>query len=335
MKVAVFSTKPFDRAFLEKHNSFYGHKLIFFEERLTEQSTALAISFRAVCVFVNDQLNSKVLTELLENGTSLIALRGAGFNNVDIVTAGELGLTVVRVPEYSPYAVAEHTVALIMALNRRVCRAHSRVREGNFSLEGLLGFELHGSTIGIVGTGRIGKIVAKILNGFGCVLLAFDPSPNSECRSFGVKYVSLDELYSKSDVITLHCPLMPRTCHMISAETISRMKTGVMLINTSRGALIDTKAVIEALKSGKIGYLGLDVYEEEADLFFEDLSNQIIQDDVLARLLTFPNVIITSHQAFFTRNALESIAKTTLANITDFEKGQPCANEINAEIIMR
>jgi len=335
MKVAVFSTKRFDKAFLEKHNSSYGHKLVFFEERLTEQNTALAIGFRTVCVFVNDQLNSKVLTELSVNGTRLIALRCAGFNNVDIVTANELGLTVVRVPEYSPYAVAEHTVALIMALNRRVCRAHSRVREGNFSLEGLLGFELNGSTIGIVGTGRIGKIVAKILNGFGCVLLAFDPSPNSECRSFGVKYVSLDELYSKSNVITLHCPLMPRTGHMISAETISRMKTGIMLINTSRGALIDTKAVIEALKSGKIGYLGLDVYEEEADLFFEDLSDQIIQDDVLARLLTFPNVIITSHQAFFTRNALENIAKTTLANITDFEKGQPCANEINAEIIMR
>ncbi len=335
MKVAVFSSKPFDRAFLEEHNSSYGHKLVFFEERLTEQSSTLAIGFSAVCIFVNDQLNSKVLMELSENGTSLIALRSAGFNNVDIVTAGELGLTVVRVPEYSSYAVAEHTVALIMALNRRVCRAHSRVREGNFSLEGLLGFELHGSTIGIVGTGRIGKIIAKILNGFGCVLLAFDPSPNSECGSFGVKYVSLDELYSKSDVITLHCPLMPRTHHMISAEAISRIKTGVMLINTSRGALIDTTAVIEALKSGKIGYLGLDVYEEEADVFFEDLSNQIIQDDVLARLLTFPNVIITGHQAFFTRNALENIAKTTLANITDFEKGQPCANEINAEIMMR
>jgi len=335
MKVAVFSTKPFDRAFLEKYNSSYGHKLVFFEERLTEQSTALAISFRAVCVFVNDQLNSKVLTELSENGISLIALRGAGFNNVDIVTAGELGLTVVRVPEYSPYAVAEHTVALIMALNRRVCRAHSRVREGNFSLEGLLGFELNGSTIGIVGTGRIGKIVAKILNGFGCVLLAFDPSPNSDCGSFGVKYVSLDELYSRSDVITLHCPLMPQTHHMISAGSIGRMKTGVMLINTSRGALIDTKAVIKALKSGKIGYLGLDVYEEEADMFFEDLSNQIIQDDVLARLLTFPNVLITGHQAFFTRNALENIAKTTLANIADFEKDQSCPNEINAEIMVR
>ncbi len=335
MKVAVFSTKRFDKAFLEKHNSCYGHKLVFFEERLTEQNTALATGFRTVCVFVNDQLNSKVLTELSVNGTRLIALRCAGFNNVDIVTAGELSLTVVRVPEYSPYAVAEHTVALIMALNRRVCRAHSRVREGNFSLEGLLGFELHSSAIGIVGTGRIGKIVAKILSGFGCVLLAFDPSPHSDCRSFGVKYVSLDELYSRSDVITLHCPLMPQTHHIISAESIGRMKTGVMLINTGRGALIDTKAVIKALKSGKIGYLGLDVYEEEADMFFEDLSNQIIQDDVLARLLTFPNVLITGHQAFFTRSALENIAKTTIANITDFERGLACANQINVEIMMR
>lgn len=241
MSVAVFSTKHFDKTFLEKSNSSYKHKLVFFEERLTEQNTALAIGFRAVCVFVNDQLNSKVLTELSVNGTNLIALRCAGFNNVDIVTAGELGLTVVRVPEYSPYAVAEHTVALITTLNRRVCRAQS----------------------------------------------------------------------------------------------ISRMKTGVMLINTSRGVLIDTKAVIEALKSGRIGYLGLDVYEEEADMFFKNLSNQIIQDDVLARLLTFPNVIITGHQAFFTRNALENIAKTTLANIADFEKDQSCANKINAEIMVR
>ncbi len=335
MKIAVFSTKPFDRSFLEKHNSAYGHKLFFFKEHLTEQSSSLAIGFGAVCVFVNDQLNSKVLTELSENGTSLIALRCAGFNNVDIVRAGELGLTIVRVPEYSPYAVAEHTATLIMALNRKICRTYSRVREGNFSLVGLLGFDLHGRTIGIVGTGRIGKIVAKIFNGFGCVLLAFDPSPNSDCESFGVKYVSLDELCSKSDVITLHCPLTPITHHMINAEVIRRMKTNVMLINTSRGALIDTKAVIEALKSRKIGYLGLDVYEEEVDLFFEDLSNQIIQDDVLARLLTFPNVLITGHQAFFTRNALDNIAKTTLANITDFEKGRPCANEINAEIMMR
>lgn len=335
MNVAVFSTKHFDKEFLEKSNSSYRHKLVFFEGRLTEKNAVLAIGFKAVCVFVNDQLNSKVLTELSENGTNLIALRCAGFNNVDIFKAGELGLTVVRVPEYSPHAVAEHTVALIMALNRRVCRAHSRVREGNFSLEGLLGFELHGSTIGIIGTGRIGKNVAKILKGFGCVLLAFDPSPNSECRSLGVKYVSLDELYSKSNIITLHCPLMPQTDHMISTESIGRMKTGIMLINTSRGALIDTKAVIKALKSGKIGYLGLDVYEEEADMFFEDLSNQIIQDDVLARLLTFPNVLITGHQAFFTRSALENIAKTTLANITDFERGLPCNNQINVEIMMR
>lgn len=335
MNVAVFSTKSFDKSFLEKNNSFYGHKFVFFEERLTEQNTALASGFTTVCVFVNDQLSRKVLTELSTNGTRLIALRCAGFNNVDIEAAAELGLTVVRVPEYSPYAVAEHTVALIMALNRRVCKARSRVREGNFSLEGLLGFELHGSTAGIIGTGRIGVNVAKILSGFGCDLLAYDPSPNPDCESFGVKYVALDEIYSRSDVITLHCPLMPQTYHMINAECIGRMKTDVMLLNTSRGALIDTKAVIKALKSGKIGYLGLDVYEEEADMFFEDLSNQIMQDDVMARLLTFPNVLITGHQAFFTRNALENIAKTTLANIADFEKDQSCPNEINAEIMVR
>lgn len=335
MKVAVFSTKPFDRMFLERFNTFYSHTLVFFEQRLVESSAPLAIGFEAVCVFVNDELDSKVLEELCTNGTRLIALRSAGFNNVDIAAAERLGLTVVRVPEYSPYAVAEHTIALIMALNRKVCRAHSRVRDGNFSLEGLLGFELHGLTAGIVGTGRIGKIVARILNGFGCALLACDPYPDSECESFGVRYVSFEQLCSDSDLITLHCPLMPETYHMINAEAISRLKPGVMLVNTSRGALVDTRAVIEALKAGKISYLGLDVYEEEADLFFKDLSNQIIQDDVLARLLTFPNVIITGHQAFFTKHALENIAETTLVNITDFEKGQACANKITAEMMIR
>lgn len=332
MKVAVFSTKPFDRVFLEKCNSPPVHELVFFEERLTEQSVALAAGFDAVCVFVNDQLNGKVLTELFENQTRLVALRAAGFNNVDLNTAGELGITVMRVPEYSPYAVAEHTVALIMSLNRKVCRAYWRVREGNFSLEGLMGFELHGCQVGIVGTGRIGKIVAKILSGFGCILLASDPLADSECELLGVKYVSFEDLCSKSDIITLHCPLMPQTHHIINAEVISLMKTGVMLINTSRGALIDAKAVIQGLKTGKIGHLGLDVYEEEADLFFEDLSNQILQDDVLARLLTFHNVIITGHQAFFTENALENIARTTLANITSFEEGQIHVNEITTEM---
>ncbi len=335
MKVAVFSARAFDRVFLEKCNSSYRHELVFFEERLTEQNVSLAAGFDAVCVFVNDQLNRKILIELSKNKTRLIALRAAGFNNVDLVTADELGLTVVRVPEYSPYAVAEHTVALIMSLNRKLCRAHSRVREGNFSLEGLMGFELHDCKVGIVGTGRIGRVIAKILNGFGCVLMASDPSPDSECESFGVKYVSFDELCSKSDIITLHCPLIPQTRHLINAEVIRRMKTGVMLINTSRGALVDAKAVIKELKSGKIGYLGMDVYEEEADLFFEDLSNQIIQDDILARLLTFPNVIITGHQAFFTQNALKNITETTLANITNFEEGRTGINEITAKTVMK
>ncbi len=335
MRVAVFNTKKFERELLQRYAPDYGHQIVFFEQRLTEQTAPLAAGFAAVCAFVNDNLNAEVLKQLHENGTKLIALRSAGFNNVDMFEAHQLGLTVVRVPEYSPCAVAEHTIALIMALNRKVCRANLRVREGNFSLDGLVGFELHGRTVGIIGTGRIGKVVARILNGFGCNLIACDLFPDPQCRSLGVKYLSLEELAYESDVITLHCPLTHQTHHMINAETISLMKTGVMLINTSRGALIDTKAAIEALKSGKIGYLGLDVYEEEADIFFEDLSDKIIQDDVLARLLTFPNVIITSHQGFFTQNALENIAKTTFANITDFEKGRHCPNEISLELIKK
>lgn len=335
MKIAVFSTKPFERTVLQQYASDYGHKLVFFEQRLTEQTAPLAAGFVAVCVFTNDNLNREVLKKLSETGTKLIALRCSGFNNVDMFTAAQLALTVVRVPEYSPYAVAEHTIALIMTLNRKVCRANSRVREGNFSLEGLMGFELHGRTVGIVGTGRIGKVVAKILNGFGCNLLACDLFPDPECKTLGVNYLSLEEIAYESDIITLHCPLTHQTHHLINAEIITLMKTGAMLINTSRGALIDTKAVIEALKSGKIGYLGLDVYEEEADIFFEDLSDKIIQDDVLARLLTFPNVIITGHQAFFTKNALENIIKTTLANVSDFENDRHCPNEITIELIRR
>jgi len=335
MKVAVFSTKSFDKSSFEQQNLSYCHDLVFFEERLTKHNSYLVNGFAAICVFVNDQLDQEVLRLISENGVRLIALRCAGFNNVDLLSANELGLTVVRVPEYSPDAVAEHTIALIMALNRRVCRAHSRVREGNFSLEGLLGFELHGKAVGIIGTGRIGKRVARILNGFGCILLASDPYSDIECESFGVKYITLEELFTRSDVITLHCPLMPETYHLINDEVIKLMKSGVMLINTSRGALIDTKAVIEALKSRKIGYLGLDVYEEEGDVFFEDLSNQIIQDDVLARLLTFPNVIITGHQAFFTQKALDTIAEITLSNITDFEKGRHCPNTISLDLVRR
>jgi len=335
MKVAVFSTKPYSQTFLEEANKSFGHELVFFESRLTEETTALAAGFPAVCVFANDRLNAPVLGELAVQGTRLVALRCAGFNNVDLAAANDHGMTVVRVPAYSPYAVAEHAVALILALNRKIHRAYARVREGNFALDGMLGFEMYGRTVGIVGTGKIGVIVARIMRGFGCRLLAHDPYPNAECMDLGATYVSLEELFAESDIITLHCPLMPETHHLINAKALSRMKDGVMLINTSRGALIDTAVVIEALKEGKVGYLGLDVYEEEADLFFEDLSNRIIQDDAIARLLTFPNVLITGHQAFFTETAMRNISETTLANIAEVEQGRKCKNEVRAEHVVK
>jgi D-lactate dehydrogenase len=335
MKVAVFNTKPYDQEFLQASNTAHRHELVFFEPRLTYETRTLAAGFPAVCIFVNDQLNAAVLTELAQHGTRLIALRCAGFNNVDLVAARDQGMTVVRVPAYSPHAVAEHTVALILALNRNIYRACVRVREGNLALDGLLGFDLYGRTVGIIGTGKIGAIVAHIMNGFGCHLLAVDPFPNPECAALGVKYTALPELFATSDIITLHCPLTPETYHLINAQALSQMKPGVMLINTGRGALIDTRAVIGALKSERVGYLGLDVYEEEADLFFEDLSNRVIQDDVFARLLTFPNVIITGHQAFFTREALRNIADTTLTNITDFEQGRTLVNEVTAERLIK
>ena len=257
--------------------------------------------------------------------------RCAGFNNVDLRAARDLKITVVRVRAYSPYAVAEHAIALILTLNRQTHRAAARVREGNFALEGLLGFDLHGRTVGIVGTGTIGMLVARTLKGFGCRLLAYDKFKNPECEALGVEYVEPLELAARSDIISLHCPLTPETHHLIDAQAVSKMKRGVMLINTSRGALVDTRAVIEALKSGQIGYLGLDVYEEEGDVFFRDLSGELLQDDVLARLLTFPNVLITGHQAFFTREALEQIATTTLTNLADVEHGKQCPNEVTPE----
>jgi D-lactate dehydrogenase len=272
-----------------------------------------------------------VLEELGRGGTRLVALRSAGFNNVDLVGAYELGLTVVRVPAYSPHAVAEHTVALILALNRRIYRAYTRVRDGNFSLDGLLGFDVHGRTAGIVGTGVIGATVAGILGGFGCRLLATDPFPNDRVRELGAEYVDLARLLSEADIVTLHLPLTPETRHMIDWPAIKQMRHGAMLINTSRGGLVDTRAVIAGLKSGRIGYLGLDVYEEETGLFFNDLSGQIIQDDVFSRLTTFPNVIVTAHQGYFTRDALEQICATTLRNVADFERGRPLANEIRVD----
>lgn len=260
-----------------------------------------------------------MLQRLHAGGVRLLALRSAGFNHVDLEAAAALGMVVGRVPEYSPYAVAEHTVALLLALNRHLHRAYARVREGNFALEGLLGFDLHGRTIGVVGTGKIGECVARIMAGFGCQLLGFDPQPNPACVALGMRYVDLPEMLASSDVITLHCPLTPQTRHLIDADALARMKPGAMLLNTSRGAVVDTPAVIAALKAGTLGSLGLDVYEEEADLFFRDLSGEVLRDDVFARLLTFPNVLITGHQAFFTEEALTAIAETTLANIDAFE----------------
>src|SRR5437899_2855132 len=322
MKVAIFSAKKYDREFLSAANAS-GHELRFFEPHLHEETAGLATRSQAVCVFVNDQVNAAVIARLDSLGVRLIALRCAGYNNVDLSAATKHGITVVRVPAYSPYAVAEHTIALMLALNRKLHRAYNRVREGNFALDGLLGFDMHGKTIGIIGTGKIGTVVAKILSGFSCPTLAFDHVPNDECRSLGLRYTTLDDLLARSDIITLHCPLTPENKHMIDVRALKKMRTGVMLINTSRGALLDTVAVIEALKSGKIGYLGLDVYEEEEQIFFEDRSGLILSDDVFARLLTFPNVIITGHQAFFTREALLNIAAITIDNITGFENNQP------------
>jgi D-lactate dehydrogenase len=331
MKVAVFSTKVYDRKFLSDANSPTQHELVFFEPRLNRDTAILAAGFPAVCVFVHDQVDAPTLELLASRGTRLVVLRCAGFNNVDLQAAADLGISVVRVPAYSPYGVAEHAVGLILSLNRKIHRAYNRVREGNFSLDGLLGFNLHDRTVGIIGTGKIGLILGQIMKGFGCNILAYDVYRNPELEALGGKYVELPELFANSDIISLHCPLTPETHHLINAEAIEQIKSGVMLINTSRGALIDTLAVIEGLKSGKIGYLGVDVYEQESELFFEDLSGEIIQDDIFQRLTTFPNVLITGHQAFFTAEALHNIAETTFANIADVENGRSCANEIRAQ----
>ncbi len=333
MRIAVCSAQSYDRQYLLTANKDIGHEIVFFDSHLCEETRHMVAGFPAICVFVNDTLNSTVLQSLAEQGTSLIALRGAGFNHVDISSAIDLGLHVVRVPAYSPHSVAEHSVALMLSLNRHLHHAYNRVRSGNFSLQGLLGFEMCDKTVGIIGTGRIGTAVAKILHGFGCRLIAYDPQQNPDCIKLNVEYVSLIKLYASSDIITLHCPLNRQTLHLIDTEAVASMKQGAMLINTSRGAVIDTIAVINGLKSSKIGYLGLDVYEQEGDLFFQDLSNQVIQDDVFERLLTFPNVLVTGHQGFFTDEALSNIAQTTLQNISVFESNGACQNEITMELV--
>jgi D-lactate dehydrogenase len=328
VSVAVFSTKPYDERYLLAANADAGHALTFLETRLTEATAPLAHGHDAVCAFVNDDLSAAALKALEDGGTRLIALRSAGFNHVDLAAAADLGLTVVRVPAYSPYAVAEHALALILTLNRKIHRASARVREGNFALTGLLGFDLHGRTVGIIGTGTIGTVFARIMSGFGCDLLASDPYPNEECRRLGVAYVEREELFARADIVVLHCPLTPDTRHLVNRSSLGLMRDGVMIINTSRGALIDTLAAIEGLKTGKVGYLGLDVYEEEADLFFEDRSDLVIHDDIFSRLLTFPNVIITGHQAFFTEEALGHIATTTIENLTAYAQGRATGNEV-------
>jgi D-lactate dehydrogenase len=319
--VVVFSTKTYDRRYLEAANSANNtkHRFTFVDAPLTAQSATLAAGHNAVCAFVNDCLDESTLQSLASAGVRIVALRCAGFNNVDLNAAQRLNIAIARVPGYSPAAVAEHAVAMMLTLNRHIHRAYARVREGNFSLDGLLGFDMKERTVGVIGTGKIGVALVRILRGFGCRILATDPVPNDECRALGVTYVPLDALLSESHIVSLHCPLTPETRHLIDATAINRMRHGVMLINTSRGAVVDTRAVIKGLKSGAIGYLGLDVYEEEGDLFFENLSDQVIQDDVFARLLTFPNVLITGHQAFFTDEALTAICKTTIDNLTQFE----------------
>jgi len=328
MKLTLFSAKPYDIRFFEETNP--GHDLRFLNVHLDETTAGLVAGAEAVCLFVNDNANAGVVRLLAAAGVRLLALRCAGFNNVDLAACRRHGIRVVRVPAYSPFSVAEHTIALILTLNRKTHRAYNRVKEGNFSLDGLMGFDLHGQTAGLLGLGTIGKATARILNGFGCRVLAHDPFPDDEAARLGIDYVGLDDLLTQSDIISLHCPLTPDTHHLLNRHTLRRTKPGVMIINTGRGALIDTPALIEALKDEHIGYVGLDVYEEEADLFFEDLSAQIIKDDAFMRLLTFPNVLITGHQAFFTRNALHAIAQTTFDNLRAFETGAELVNEVKA-----
>jgi D-lactate dehydrogenase len=329
-EVRVFSARQYDRECFERANRGHDLELRFFETRLGPATVELAAGAPAVCAFVNDDISASVIEALAAAGTRCIALRCAGFNNVDVTAAARADVTVVRVPAYSPNAVAEHTLALILALNRNIPRAYNRVRDGNFALDGLVGFDLAGKTAGVIGTGRIGSIVARLLWHLRCRVLAVDPMHDAHLVELGVDYTDIDSLMAESDVISLNCPLTPATHHLIDAGTIARMKEGVMLVNTGRGALIDTEAVIGGLKSGRIGSLALDVYEEEGRLFFEDRSREIIDDDVFARLLTFPNVLITAHQAFLTREALDAIAATTLANVADVLAGRDCANVVGS-----
>lgn len=320
MRIAFFSATKTDQKFFASHSASLPLEFVFLEAHLSATTAPLAQGFEAICVFVNDDLSEAVIKQLATYGVKLIALRCAGFNNVDIEAARQHGLTILRVPAYSPMAVAEHALALMMSLNRKTYRAYSRIRDSNFALEGLLGFDMFQKTAGVMGTGRIGLEMTRILTGLGMNVLVYDPFPNQQAIEYGAEYVSLETLYQCCDIISLHMPLLPETHHIIDAQAIAQMKKGVMLINTSRGALMDADALISGLKSEKIGYLGIDVYEQEENLFFEDHSEEIIQDDVFERLVTFPNVLITGHQAFFTQEALTNITQTTIENILDYQQ---------------
>ena len=328
MKIAVFSSKPYDQEYFEKYNNSYKYKFTFFETPLNSSTANLTKGFDIACVFVNDKIDKDTIRILEKNKIGLIALRCAGFNNVDIESVRKSNIKIVRVPAYSPESIAEHAVALILTLNRKTHKAYNRIREGNFSLNNLIGFNVHNKTVGVIGTGKIGATFCKIINGFGCKIIASDIYKSTELLNLGVQYKSLDEVFSQSDIISLHCPLNSETKHIINKESLSLMKNGVMIINTSRGALINTADVIQGLTNRKIGYLGIDVYEQEENLFFKDLSESIIEDDLILRLNSFPNVLITSHQAYFTKEAMDEITTTTLENISAFEKGLNLSNEL-------
>ena len=328
MKLAFFDTKPYDRPAFEKYGAEKGIKFKFFEAKLNEDTVGLAQGYDGVCVFVNDTVNAAVIDRLSEMNVKIVALRCAGFNNVDVKHAfGKVH--VVRVPAYSPYAVAEHTMAMLLTSVRRIHKAYIRTRDFNFSLSGMTGFDLHGKTVGVIGTGKIGKVFINICRGFGMKVLAYDKFPDTTIADGeNIRYASLDEIFAQSDIISLHCPLTEETYHIINEETINKCKKGVVLLNTSRGALVDAEALLEGIKAKKVGAACLDVYEEEADFFFEDFSGHILQDDILARLISMPNVIVSSHQAFLTNEALENIAETTVENIVAISESGQCPNEV-------
>jgi len=328
MRVAVFSARKYERDLLDTSNAAYRHELSYFDSLLESETASLAAGFPAVCVFVNDKIDAQTVRLLANGGTKLIATRSTGFNHVDLKAAAEHGIAVVRVVDYSPHSVAEFAVGLVLAINRKIHRAYNRTRDGNFELDGLMGFDLHGRCVGVVGTGKIGRVFARIMHGFGCDVFGYDKFPNPEFVEAGGRYVDLETVCRQADILSLHCPLTAETHHVIGARTLSTMKHGALLVNTSRGGLVDTEAAIEALKSGRLGGLAIDVYEQEANLFFQDLSSEIIADDVIQRLVSFPNVIVTGHQAFFTREAFGTIIATTLESIADFEHGRPLRHEV-------